>query len=120
MKALVTGAAGFIGSNLSEYLVNQGIEVIGIDSFSTHYDPRFKRLNLYDLSFDNKFILIENDLAQMSQDKLKEILEEVDVVFHLAARAGVRSSWGEDFIPKYKPTNLQGRKDRACCKERFW
>jgi UDP-glucuronate 4-epimerase len=99
MKALVTGAAGFIGSNLSEYLIDQGINVIGIDSFTTHYDPRFKRLNLYDLSHNDAFTLVEKDLALISKDELTHILEKVDVVFHLAARAGVRSSWGDNFMP---------------------
>ena len=94
MKALVTGAAGFIGSNLADYLVAQDIEVIGIDSFTTHYDPRFKRLNLYELSHNEKFTLVEKDLALISQDDLTDLLEKVDIVFHLAARAGVRSSWG--------------------------
>jgi UDP-glucuronate 4-epimerase len=99
MKALVTGAAGFIGSNLADYLVAQDIEVIGIDSFTTHYDPRFKRLNLYELSHNEKFTLVEKDLALISQDDLTDLLEKVDIVFHLAARAGVRSSWGSEFVP---------------------
>jgi len=80
MKALVTGAAGFIGSNLVDYLIEQDIEVIGIDSFTTHYDPRFKRLNLYDVSFNDKFTLVESDLALMPKKELTDILEQVDVV----------------------------------------
>jgi len=98
MKALVTGAAGFIGSNLCDYLIEKGWDVVGVDSFTTHYDPQFKRLNLYDLSFNDNFELIEKDLAYMPHEELVELIKSVDVVFHLAARAGVRSSWGERFV----------------------
>ena len=45
MKILVTGAAGFIGSNLSEFLLNEGYEVVGVDNFNDYYDPRKKRHN---------------------------------------------------------------------------
>jgi len=92
--ALVTGAAGFVGSHLSERLVREGWTVRGIDCFSDYYDPTIKRANLAQLAADPRFELIESDLREMDLDA---VLQDVDVVWHLAAQAGVRSSWGQDF-----------------------
>jgi len=94
VKALVTGAAGFIGSHLCEKLLQEGFEVVGIDSFTDYYDPERKRGNIEGLIGDSSFRLIEEDINEANLD---EILEGVDVVFHLAAQAGVRRSWGTEF-----------------------
>lgn len=88
--ALVTGAAGFIGSQLAERLVADGYEVTGIDSFSDHYAREFKQMNLLELDKESRFELIEGGLGTVP---LAERFEPVDVVFHLAARPGVRDSW---------------------------
>ena len=94
MKALVTGAAGFIGSHLSEALVRGGHEVTGIDAFLDYYPREIKERNLDLLRGSERFSLIETPLQELD---LKPILERMDAVFHLAAQAGVRASWGEEF-----------------------
>ena len=93
-KALITGAAGFIGSHLSERLVSDGWSVTGIDSFTDYYDPERKRRNIAGLSSSDRFALVEEDL---NAAPLEPLLEGVDCVFHLAAQAGVRRSWGAEF-----------------------
>ncbi len=93
-KALVTGAAGFIGSHLCERLVSDGWTVTGIDSFTDYYDPKRKRMNISGLASSGDFTLVEEDLNSC---QLARHLEGVSCVFHLAAQAGVRRSWGAEF-----------------------
>lgn len=93
-KALVTGAAGFIGSHLSERLVSEGWTVTGIDSFTDYYDPQRKRENISGLVGSSKFTLVEEDLNSC---RLAPHLDGASCVFHLAAQAGVRRSWGAEF-----------------------
>ncbi len=93
MKALVTGAAGFIGSHLTERLVGEQHPVIAVDSFAPTYDTGIRRGTLEHIRSGSSMQVIEGDLLEM---ELSEIISEVDVVFHLAARPGVRASW-EDF-----------------------
>ena len=94
MKALVTGAAGFIGSHLSERLVAAGTEVLGIDAFTDFYPRERKERNLAALRGQPGFRLVEGDLLKAD---LPSLLDGVSHVFHLAAQAGVRHSWGRDF-----------------------
>jgi nucleoside-diphosphate-sugar epimerase len=94
MRALVTGVAGFIGSHLAERLVNSGASVLGVDSFTTYYDPELKRANVAGLAGLDAFTLVEGDLRDMD---LGDTLAGVDVVYHLAAQPGVRRSWGREF-----------------------
>ncbi|MGD1910413.1 MAG: NAD-dependent epimerase/dehydratase family protein [Rivularia sp. (in: cyanobacteria)] len=93
-KNIVTGAAGFIGSHLAETLLKRGEEVIGIDEFNNYYDPFFKHKNVTSLQSYEKFKLIEGDIQFLDWPSL---LEDVDVVYHQAAQAGVRASWGQGF-----------------------
>ena len=93
-KNIVTGAAGFIGSHLAETLLKQGEEVIGIDEFNDYYDPVFKHKNVTSLQSHSKFKLIEGDIQFLDWESL---LKDVDVVYHQAAQAGVRASWGQGF-----------------------
>lgn len=93
-KVIVTGAAGFIGSQLAETLLKQGDEVIGIDEFNDYYDPAFKRKNVAHLQSSPGFELIEGNIQFLDWQKL---LLDVEVVYHQAAQAGVRASWGQGF-----------------------
>lgn len=94
MKALVTGAAGFIGSHLSARLIEQGVTVTGIDCFTDYYPRDRKEQNLARLRQAPAFTLIESSIADAD---LAALLEGVTHVFHLAAQAGVRKSWGREF-----------------------
>ena len=93
-KNIVTGAAGFIGSHLAETLLKKGEEVIGIDEFNDYYDPFFKNKNVSFLKSYDNFKLIEADIQFLNWNSL---LQDVDVVYHQAAQAGVRASWGQGF-----------------------
>jgi len=104
MKALVTGAAGFIGSHLSEHLVQAGHTVVGIDVFTDYYPRSRKEQNLATLRDTDRFTLVETSLAEADWPRL---LDGVTWVFHLAAQAGVRKSWGRDFHV-YTVNNVEG------------
>ncbi len=91
---LITGVAGFIGSHLAEALLKLGEKVIGIDEFNDYYDPQLKRKNVSFLASYPNFELIETDLLNLDWNQL---LTGVDVVYHQAAQAGVRASWGKSF-----------------------
>jgi UDP-glucose 4-epimerase len=94
MKALVTGVGGFIGSTLAESLVGGGDEVLGVDSFLDYYPRTVKEKNLESLSASPRFEFRE---ASLQEADLPRLLEGCDRVFHLAAQAGVRASWGTEF-----------------------
>ena len=94
MKAVVTGAAGFIGSHLVEALLGAGWSVAGLDCFTDYYDPAVKRANLKGASGHPSFTLVEEDLRHV---ELEGVLAGADVVFHQAGQPGVRPSWGEGF-----------------------
>lgn len=94
MKALVTGVAGFIGSTLADALVEAGHEVVGIDCFLDYYPRAAKERNLAGLKAGDRFRFVEASLVDADLDAL---VDGVDWVFHQAAQAGVRSSWGDEF-----------------------
>lgn len=92
-QALVTGAAGFIGSHLVERLLAEGVAVTGVDCFTETYEAALKRGNLERALTHPSFRLLELDLVSADLG----VLPEASVVYHLAAQPGVRSSWGADF-----------------------
>ena len=100
--ALVTGCAGFIGSHLTESLLQDGVSVIGVDCFNANYGRAQKLRNLHHALDWKRFEFVPLDLAS---GELNELVESVDVVFHLAAEPGVRSSWGERF-KRYVTNNV--------------
>ena len=91
-KILITGAAGFIGSHLTEALLARGDQVIGLDNFNDYYDPAVKRNNLQQAMTQDAFSLEEVDICD--EPALRQCFEDhqPEVVVHLAARAGVRPS----------------------------
>ena len=91
--ALVTGAAGFIGSTLADRLLADGVRVTGVDAFTDYYDVALKRRNVAGALAHRGFELLELDLGTADL----AALPEVDVVFHNAAQPGVRASWGREF-----------------------
>ncbi|HPQ40858.1 MAG TPA: GDP-mannose 4,6-dehydratase [bacterium] len=94
MNLVITGVAGFIGSHLAQRALEDGHEVTGIDCFTDYYPRLFKERNLSVIRTDPRFSLIEKDLLNLDLDT---VFAGKDVIYHLAAQAGVRASWGEQF-----------------------
>ncbi|HEX5475417.1 MAG TPA: NAD-dependent epimerase/dehydratase family protein [Vicinamibacterales bacterium] len=103
MKALVTGAAGFIGSHLSAALLDRGADVVAIDCFTDYYPRPIKEANLDENRRRERFHFVE---ARIQDADLAALLDGVTHVFHLAAQAGVRKSWGRDFRT-YTENNIE-------------
>jgi UDP-glucuronate 4-epimerase len=93
-RVLITGAAGFLGSHLSEELIDLGHQVVGVDCFTDYYPRPFKEANLERLRDEADFSFTELDLSRAA---LSELLDGIDVVIHLAAQPGVRGSFGGGF-----------------------
>jgi nucleoside-diphosphate-sugar epimerase len=94
MRAVVTGAAGFIGSHLCDRLLAAGHEVVGIDCFRDHYSQAVKEQNLAGAREHRAFSFCRLDLAE---DDLRGVLEGAEVVYHLAGRCGLGVSTGREF-----------------------
>lgn len=103
---LITGAAGFIGSHLSERLLQDNSRIICLDNLDTFYDPQIKMENLRPLLTNNNFTLIEGDIRDLKL--LTDIFEgsRIDIIVHIAARAGVRPSIIEPLL--YYDVNVRG------------
>ena len=103
---LITGGAGFIGSSLSEELIKQGNKVIAIDNFCDFYNPKIKEYNIKKLLGNKNFKLYRKDIRD--RQALKEIFDEnnIDIVMHLAAMAGVRPSIENPIL--YQEVNCMG------------
>ena len=116
MNILVTGGAGFIGSNLCEKLAGAGEKIICIDNFNDYYNPKIKEENLRNLKGSANFILYRMDILE--RERLEKVFAKYhfDLVIHLAARAGVRPSISNASL--YEAVNVQGTINiLECCRK---
>ncbi len=106
MKILVTGGAGFIGSNLCRKLLRNNHSVICIDNFNDYYSPAIKELNIKDFEQNSDFSLVRDDI--LNTEIIDSIFSsnKIDIVIHLAARAGVRPSINNALL--YEQVNIKG------------
>ncbi len=106
MKCLITGGAGFIGSHLSERLLEGGYEIVNLDNFNDYYDPSIKRRNITGLLPRAEYTLVESDI--LDREKLQRLFQQhrFDAIVHLAARAGVRPSIAQPLL--YEQVNCEG------------
>ena len=100
MKILVTGAAGFIGSHLSEKLVQLGHQVVGIDNFNDYYSQALKKLNAEQIKACGASVVH----ADLVTDNLQPFTEDVDFIFHLAAQPGISAATP---FADYERNNIQ-------------
>jgi len=126
MRALVTGCAGFIGSSLTDRLLAQGWDVVGVDSFEAYYSRDLKEGNLVAARDSASFSLVEADLLELASDNagavnvagsLRDIVGSVDHVYHLAAQPGVRGSWGRSFDTYVRNNVLATQALLECAKD---
>jgi nucleoside-diphosphate-sugar epimerase len=94
MRVLVTGGAGFVGSHLTERLLSDGHEVVGVDCMTDYYAPQVKLHNLATARTYAAFRFVDADLVTAD---IQEMLDSVGAVFHLAGQPGVRLSWAGSF-----------------------
>jgi UDP-glucuronate 4-epimerase len=116
MNILVTGGAGFIGSGVCEKLLSSGHKIICVDNFNDYYNPQIKENNISEMRKDRNFILFRNDI--LKNELLEYIFSNnsIDIVIHLAARAGVRPSI--DNARLYEEVNVLGTINLLeCCKK---
>jgi len=116
MNIAVTGGAGFIGSHLCEKLISLGSKIICIDDFDDFYNPAIKEDNISEVTGDNNFKLYRSDITSLEQ--MEKIFSEnsIDMMIHLAARAGVRPSIQNPIL--YERVNILGTMNLLeCCKK---
>ncbi len=106
MNILITGGAGFIGSHLCEKLIDLNHKIICIDNFNNYYNPKIKENNLKNIIDNKNFTLYRLDI--LNKEKINEIFssQKINIIIHLAARAGVRSSLSNALL--YEAVNVQG------------
>ena len=106
MNILVTGAAGFIGSHLCEFLWERDHSLVALDNFNDYYDPRLKRRNIERLFRQPRYELVEGDILDLPLLERVFQSHRFDAIIHLAARAGVRPSIAQPLL--YEQVNMQG------------
>ncbi|NMC63971.1 MAG: NAD-dependent epimerase/dehydratase family protein, partial [SAR324 cluster bacterium] len=102
MRCLVSGVAGFIGSSIAERLLKEGHSVVGLDCFLPYYAKDIKERNLKSLEGFSSFSFVESNLLECD---LNVLCEGMEWIFHEAAQAGVRASWGAEFVT-YTSNNI--------------
>lgn len=105
-KVFLTGVAGFIGAKVADLLLKQGVEVVGVDNLNDYYDVDLKKLRLHGLQDKKGFSFIQADIENLKDLKNIFQVHQFDVVFNLAARAGVRYSIENPEV--YMSTNAIG------------
>jgi UDP-glucuronate 4-epimerase len=117
MKILVTGSAGFIGYKVSEKLLEQGDQVVGVDNLNNYYDPRLKEWRLKKLKEIQNFVFFKEDITDL--EALEQLFKKhpLDAIINLAARAGVRASLENPWI--YYNTNVTGTLNLLECCRRY-
>ncbi len=116
MSVTITGGAGFIGSHLCEKLINMGFKVICIDNFDDFYNPGLKEDNISKIVNNNNFKLYRSDICNVDQMEKIFLENDVEIVIHLAAKAGVRPSIREPLL--YEKVNVLGTINLLeCCKK---
>jgi UDP-glucuronate 4-epimerase len=112
MNILVTGAAGFFGSNLCEYLLKKDHKVVGVDNFNDYYSPAVKEYNIKDFKDHDNFKLRRVDILDLyDMDEIFEKDGPFDTVIHLAAWAGVTYSISHPVL--YIRNNVEGTVNMA-------
>lgn len=106
MKILVTGGAGFIGSSVTDRLLERGDEVVCLDNFDDFYKPSIKRRNIEAALKHKSYKLVEGDIRDMGMLNALFTAEKFDMIFHPAARAGVRPSIVDPML--YEDVNIKG------------
>jgi UDP-glucuronate 4-epimerase len=116
MNILVTGGAGFIGSRVCEKLISFGHKVICVDNFNDYYNPQIKESNISELRKNPSFLLFRDDILKNELLEYIFLNNSIDIVIHLAARAGVRPSI--DNARLYEEVNVRGTINLLeCCKK---
>ncbi len=122
MKTIVvTGCAGFIGWKVSERLLEEQINVVGVDNLNDYYDPTLKEWRLSALrakskELDAQLFFHHSDISDLDEVKQIFMQHKLNAVINLAARAGVRSSIEDPWV--YLDTNVKGTLNLLeCCKE---
>ena len=117
MRVLVTGAAGFIGSHVAQYLLARGDDVVGLDNVNDYYSPQLKRDRLARLTPLSGFELVELDVADRPGLAALFARERFDGVVHLAAQAGVRYSLTNQhaYVDSNRPRSVSPRNMVCTC-----
>lgn len=117
MSILITGGAGFIGSSLCERLVNLGQDVICLDNFNNFYNPKIKESNIASLIPKENFTLIRGDILDIEALEKIFMENEIEIIVHLAAMAGVRPSIENPLL--YEKVNIEGTLNILECMRKF-
>ena len=118
MKILLTGCAGFIGAKVAEFLLRDGVSVVGVDNLNDYYDPKLKEFRLGKLKeFSDKFVFHKEDIEHRAFLEDLFAKNSFDAIYNLAARAGVRASL--ECPEVYISTNVLGTLNLLECMRKY-